>query len=157
MSVRRADNSRPEAPDIAPEGQVGPKAPAARTRASITAPAVGTPREPVAPARSSEEAEERYVTARDAWVAAMRKANSGRSADLASLAIAQEAYVMATSEVEAWRSGVKVAFKIDPEAKRHNLEAAIGQEFAWRRVHDQQEKRPGPLARLFRRGNSRRD
>ena len=97
------------------------------------------------------------MIARDAWIAAMRKANSGRSADLASLAIAQEAYVMATSEVEAWRSGVKAALKIEPEAKRHSLEAAVGQEFAWRRVHDQQEKRPGRFARLFRRGNSRRD
>lgn len=147
MSVRRADNSRPEAPDTAPRAHVGPKAPAARNRA----PSVTAPREPVAPARSSEEAEERYVIARDAWVAAMRKANSGRAADLASLAIAQEAYVMATSEVEAWRSGAKAALSIQPEAKRHSLEAAVGQEFAWRRVHDQQEKRPGPFARLVRR------
>lgn len=152
MSVRRADNSRPDAPETAPGAQVGPKAPAARNRA----PSVIAPREPVAPPRSTEEAEERYVVARDAWVAAMRKANSGRSADLASLAIAQEAYVMATTEVEAWRSGVKVAFTIEPEAKRHNLEAAVGQEFAWRRVHDQQEKRPGLFARLFRRGDRRR-
>jgi hypothetical protein len=152
MSVRRADNSRPDAPDTAPKAQAGPKAPADRRRA----PSVTGPREPVAPARSSEEAEERYVVARDAWIAAMRKANSGRSADLASLAIAQEVYVTATSEVEAWRSGAKVAFKIEPEAKRHNLEAAVGQEFAWRRVHAEHEKQPGRFARLFRRGKSGR-
>ena len=55
------------------------------------------------------------MVARDAWIAAMRKANSGRSADLAGLAIAQEAYEQAMVEVERWRSGVKVAIPIEPE------------------------------------------
>lgn len=91
------------------------------------------------------------MAARDAWIAAMRKANSGRSADLASLAITQEAYVLATAEVEKWRSGAMVAIPIEPEAKLHDLETAIGQELAWRRVHEHQEKRPGPLARAIRR------
>ena len=91
------------------------------------------------------------MAARDAWLAAMRKANSGRSADLASLALTQGAYEQATAEVESWRSGVKVAIAIKPDAKLHNLEAAIGQELAWRRVHRQKEKRPGPLARALRR------
>ena len=96
------------------------------------------------------------MTARDAWIAAMRKASSGRSADLASLAITQEAYEEATAEVGRWRSGVKVAIKVEPDAKLHDLETAIGQELAWRRVHRQQEKPPGPLARAIRRLTGRR-
>jgi len=81
----------------------------------------------------------------------MRKANSGRSADLAGLAITQEAYELAAAEVERWRSGVKVAIKIEPEAKLHDLETAIGQEFAWRRVLEQQDRQPGRLSRAIRR------
>ena len=78
----------------------------------------------------------------------MRKANSGRSADLACLAIAQEAYEQAMVEVEKWRSGVKVAIPIEPEAKLHDLATAIRQELAWRRVHERlvhhdQDKPPG--------------
>ena len=149
MSIRRASNSRPDAPNPidAPEANAAPKAPA-RTR---KAPAPAAPRTPVVGPRSTEEAEEQYAIARDAWLAAMRKANSGRSADLAGLAITQEAYELAAAEVQRWRSGVKVAFKIEPEAKLHDLETAIGQEFAWRRVHEQQDKQPGRLSRAIRR------
>ena len=148
MSVRRADNFRPDAPAPIdpPEATAAPKAPGRISRSSAdTAPA------PVIAPRSTEEAEERYVTARDAWIAAMRKANSGRSADLASLAFTQQAYEQAAAEVERWRSGAMVAIKVEPEAKLHDLEAAIGQEMAWRRVHENQEKRPGPLAQALRR------
>ena len=100
------------------------------------------------------------MVARDAWIGAMRKANTGRSADLAGLAIAQEAYEKAMVEVEMWRSGVKVAIPIEPDAKLHDLATATRQEIAWRRVHerlvhDHQEKPPGPLARAFRRFTGR--
>ena len=151
MSVRRADNPRPDAPppvDASEAAAATPKAPARNRKTSTPTPAARTP--VVAP-RSTEEAEERYVAARDAWIAAMHKANSGRSADLASLAITQEAYEQAAAEVEGWRSGVKVAIPVGPEAKLHDLEAAIGQELAWRRVHEHQEKPRGPLARALRR------
>ena len=158
MSVHRASDSRPDArPQVdASEADAAPKAPARTRKASPSA----TPRTPVPAPRSTEEAEERYVVARDAWIAAMRKANSGRSADLASLGITQEAYEQATVEVEKWRSGVKVAITIEPDAKLHDLETAIGQELAWRRVHerrvhDDQEKPPGPLARAIRRFTGR--
>jgi hypothetical protein len=93
------------------------------------------------------------VVARDAWIAAMRKASSGRPADLAGLAIAQEGYVQATAEVERWRSGVMVAFKIEPDAKLHDIETAVGQELAWRRVHEHATKHLNllsPLGRLRR-------
>ena len=145
MSVRRADNSRPDAPRAtdAPEAPATPKAPARTRKDPAPTPVVGP--------RSTEEAEAQYLTARDAWLAAMRKANSGRSADLASLAITQEAYELAMAEVEGWRSGVKVAIKIEPEAHVHDLETAVGQEFAWRRVYEQIEKPPGPLRRAIRR------
>ncbi|MGH2386152.1 MAG: hypothetical protein ACRDGB_14040, partial [Candidatus Limnocylindria bacterium] len=76
---------------------------------------------------------------------------SGRAADLASLAIAQEAYEIATAEVEEWRSGGTAAIAIEPEARRIGLEAAVGQEMAWRRVHEIKPNRPGLIARVFRR------
>ena len=154
MSVRRADNSRPDASPIDPsEAAAAPKAPARNRK---TSPPAAVSRTPVVGPLSTEEAEERYIVARDAWIAAMRKANSGRSADLAGLAITQEAYEQATAEVERWRSGVKVAITVEPDAKLHDLETAIGQELAWRRVLELQEKPPGPLARAIRRLTGRR-
>ena len=107
---------------------------------------------PVGQPHSRGDAETQYASARDVWIAAMREANSGRSADLASLAIAQQAYELALAEVERWRSGAMMAFSIEPETHVHELETAVGQELAWRRVHElQQQKRPGLLARLARR------
>ena len=124
--------------------------PATGTRPA--APAAGTPASaPIGPVRSLEEAEERYVAARDAWTAAMRKANSGRPADLASLALRQETYELATAEVERWRAGIKVAIPVEPRTRQSGLEAAIGQELAWRHVHEHPEKARGLLARLGRR------
>lgn len=104
---------------------------------------------------SLEEAEASYVTARDAWIEAMRRCRSGRAADLASLAIAQDAYELATAEVARWRSG-EVAIAIEPETRRAGLEAAIGQEMAWRRVHEVKLKEPGPIARAWRHVTGRR-
>ena len=104
--------------------------------------------------RSLAEAEERYVTVRDEWIAAMRRAATGRPADLASLAIRQEAYEIAAAEVERWRSAPHVAIPIDPEPKRTGIEVAIGQEMAWKRVHERSEEpepNSGPVARFLRR------
>ena len=112
-------------------------------------------RPPLVGPLSLEEAEANYVTARDAWVGAMRRCKSGRAADLASLAIAQDAYELSTAEVERWRSGERVAIAIAPEARRAGLEAAIGQEMAWRRVHEVKPKEPGPIARALRRVTGR--
>ncbi len=107
--------------------------------------------------RSCEDAEARYVAARDEWIAAMRAASSGRPADLASLAIRQEAYEIATAEVERWRSAPKVAIPIQPGAKRSGIDAVIGQELAWKRMHEQKRAaaKPGILGRLFGRGRSK--
>lgn len=105
--------------------------------------------------RSVEEAEERYVVARDAWIVAMRAANSGRSADLASLAIAQEAYEHATAEAERWRSAGRVAIPIDAEPPRAAVEVAIGQQLAWQRVRDHEEKPRGFVSRVMRRVTGR--
>lgn len=105
---------------------------------------------------SLEAAEAQYVAARDAWVAAMRRANSGRPADLASLAIRQEAYEQATAEVERWRVAPRVAIPVEPETKRGGIEIAIGQEMAWKRVHERpSEPEPGPIGRLVRRFRGR--
>lgn len=100
--------------------------------------------------RSREEAEARYVAARDAWTQAMRAASSGRPADLASLALAQEAYEEASHERERWAKDTgRVAIPIEPESRK-GLDAAVGQELRWREVRAPHEER-GLLGRLKRR------
>ena len=123
MSVRRSADSRTDAPPATPA--------AVPSRDSQSDERADAPRKqlPVRP-MSLEEAEAGYVTARDAWTAAMRRCASGRAADLASLAIAQEAYEQASAEVARWRSGERVAINIEPDAKRAGLDAAIAQEMA---------------------------
>lgn len=109
-------------------------------------------------ASSVAEAMEHYTATRDAWVAAMRAANSGRPADMASLALAQEEYELATAERDRWRSTGVVAIPIEPEEHRP-IDAIVGQQLAWRDVHHEEQERrrrsPGLLGRLFgRRRNS---
>lgn len=105
---------------------------------------------------SRDVAEAQYVAARDEWIAAMRRANSGRPADLASLAIRQEAYEQATAEVERWRAAPQVAIPIEPDNKRTGIEVAIGQEMAWKRVHERPSKpESGPIGRLLNRVRGR--
>ena len=100
---------------------------------------------------SREEAEAQYVAARNAWTAAMRAAASGRAADMASLAIAQEAYEHAAVERERWLSGARVAIPIEPESTTKGIDAVVGQELAWRRVHEHNGHRTGLFRRLARR------
>jgi hypothetical protein len=76
----------------------------------------------------------RHVAARDAWKLAMRAANSGRSKDLASLAIAQQAYEEVAAEREHWLAGGRMAIPIEPDPQRHDIEVAVGQELEWRKV-----------------------
>jgi hypothetical protein len=101
--------------------------------------------------RSREEAEARYVAARNAWTQAMHAASSGRPADLASLALAQEAYEAAAAERELWLAG-RVAIPIQPAAAHRNLEIAVGQELAWRKIHEhpRADSLIGRLRRRFR-------
>jgi hypothetical protein len=91
------------------------------------------------------------VDARDAWSAAMHRASSGRPADLASLAIAQQAYEEATAERDRWQNGTRAAIKIEPEDDRTPIDIVVGQEFAWRRVHESGQRAPSLLGRLARR------
>ena len=100
--------------------------------------------------RTAGDVEEDYVAARDAWKAAMRAANSGLSADLAALAIAQEAYEMAAAERERWQSGAKVPIPIEPEGPHQDLGAVVGQELAWRQVRKVEEPPSGLFGRLRR-------
>ena len=97
------------------------------------------------------------MVARDAWTAAMRAANSGRPADLASLAITQEAYELALAEVRRWRSGARVAIPIEPDAPRVNLEIAVEHEVSWRQMHDHEVARPRGLRGLFGRIRGKAD
>ena len=76
----------------------------------------------------------RYVAARDAWKVAMRAASSGRSKDLASLAIAQQAYEEVAAEREHWLAGGRIALPIEPDPERRDIEVAVGQELEWRKV-----------------------
>jgi hypothetical protein len=89
---------------------------------------------------SREEAEQRYVAARETWTAAMRAANSGRSSDLAALAMAQEAYEEALADRERWASSPSVAIPVGEDRPR-GLEAVVGQELSRRRVHEQELER----------------
>lgn len=90
----------------------------------------------------------RYVAARDAWTRAMHAANSGRSADMASLAIAQEHYETIMDERERWLASARIAIPIEAPDTRHNIEVAIDQEIRWRRVHATQPP-PGFIGRLW--------
>lgn len=105
---------------------------------------------------SLEEAEERYVAAREVWTAAMRAAGSGRPGDLAALAMAQEAYEEALADRERWASSPSVAIPIGDEHPS-DLEAVVGQELSWRRVHEheleleRERERPRGLRGLIRR------
>lgn len=102
--------------------------------------------------RNLAEAEERYVAARDAWTRAMRDANSGRPADLAALALAQESFEAAVAERDRWRAAPNVAIPVDPEDRRRDVEAIVGQELAWRRMREEDQaraRRRGLLGRLF--------
>jgi len=100
--------------------------------------------------QSVEEADARYVAARDEWTKAMRAANSGRPADLASLAIAQEAYEVAVAERDRWHTGTKVAIPVDTET-RSGIEAAVGHELAWRQVLHPEPQKGGVFSRIRRR------
>lgn len=84
----------------------------------------------------------------------MQKAASGRPADLAALAMAQEAYESALVELDRWRAGERVALPVQSEER--GLDAVIGQELAWRRLHEAEaRKRPGFFGRLARRLSGR--
>jgi hypothetical protein len=93
--------------------------------------------------RSREEAEERYVAARDAWTAAMRDARSGTASHLAALAITQEAYESALAEKNRWAFGAPVAIPVEPDVAS-SLNAVVGQELGWRRVHEHQLEQEQP-------------
>ena len=97
-----------------------------------------------------QELEDRYVTAREAWTKAMHTANSGRSADMASLAIAQQAYEAVAAEREHWLTSGRVAIPIQPSPKLSSVEIAVGQELAWRRIHEH-PSRGGLFSRIRRR------
>ena len=145
MSVQRQPRNEAEQ-DAADQAALA--APARRT------PAVSGPQRPPTAPHTREEAEEQYVAARDAWIAAMKRASSGRAAHLATLAITQEAYEAAAAEVELWRSGVRIPVPVEPE-RTVGIEVVVGQELTWREIHQHEEKRPGLLGRLRNRLNGR--
>jgi hypothetical protein len=139
-----------------PEADTGAR-PAADPEAAVpppfrmTPPAPGGHAQPATAPRSREEAEAQYIAARNAWTLAMHRATSGRSADLASLAIAQQAYEEAVAERQLWETGNRLAIPIEPDP-RTSVEVIVGQDLAWQRVHEaEQRRRPGVLSRLARR------
>lgn len=143
MSVRRQPRSGAEQ-DAA--DQAAPPSPAHRRAAPVQ-------HEAVRP-HTRQEAEAQYVAARDAWIAAMRRASSGKPAHLATLAITQEAFEAAAAEVELWRTGVRIPVPVQPE-RAVGIEVVVGQELTWREIHQHEEKRPGLLGRLRNRLNGR--
>jgi hypothetical protein len=84
----------------------------------------------------------------------MQRASSGRPADLAALAMAQEAYESAMVELDRWRAGERIPLEVQPMER--GLDAVIGHELAWRRLHETEgRKRPGFIGRLLRRISGR--
>ena len=134
----------------------------ARTAADTDAPASGAPlRQAPAPAtplsarlarpRSPEEAEERYLACRNEWTTAMRTASSGKPADLAALAMAQQAYEEALAEHQRWQAGPRTPMPVQPDRPR-GIDAVVGQELSWRRIHEHDQEKPRGLRRFFGRG-----
>lgn len=143
MTDRRLSINEPTAADAE---QSDPRAPL-RKAAAAGAPLSARLARP----RSPEEAEKRYLACRNEWTAAMRAAGSGKPADLAALAIAQQAYEEALSEHERWQAGPRVALPVQPDRPR-GIDAVVGQELSWRRIHEQEQKKPRGFRRLFGRG-----
>lgn len=144
MTDRRLSIDEPKVAGADPRGTSQaplPKAPAAGTSLSSR---VSRPRSP-------EEAEERYLACRNEWTAAMRAAASGKPADMAALAMAQQAYEEALAEHERWAAGPRVAVPIQSDRPR-GIDVIVGQELSWRRIHEQEQKKPRGLRRLFGRG-----
>lgn len=111
----------------------------------------GTDRPSAAPL-SKEEAEAEYIAARDAWIDAMHRASSGRSPELASLGIAQEAYEKASAQREGWVAAhARVAIPIRPAEPRRSVDVVVNQDLAWRRIRDVGDRRPNFVVRLMRR------
>ncbi len=108
----------------------------------------------IARPHSREEAEAAYVAAREQWAAAMRAANSGRPSDMASLALAQEEYTGALAERQRWASSPTVAIPVEPDRPKA-IDAVVGQELSWRRMHEHESqmerKEPRGLRRILRR------
>jgi hypothetical protein len=97
-------------------------------------------------ASSPQETEAAYVAARDAWTAAMRAANSGRPADLASLAIAQEAYEAAAAERERWirpSPTTRSPIPVNGRGGSDELNLVVRQELDWKRVHEEPPRQRG--------------
>ena len=133
-----------------------------RTAADADGPAPSAPlRQAAAPAtplrarlarpRSPEEAEERYLACRNEWTAAMRAAASGKLADLAALAMAQQAYEEALAEHQRWQTGPRTPMPVQPD-RPHGINAVVGQELSWRRIHEHDQEKPRGLRRFFGRG-----
>lgn len=149
MTERRSID--PHATSDAPASTYRPRRSAADAK-RVTAQSV--PVESAAAPRSAAEAEEVYVAARDAWTAAMKEAASGRPAALASLAIRQEEYEVAAAERERWLSGERFAEPVRADPSRA-IDAVVGQELAWRRIHAPAKRRPGLLRRILGRVSRR--
>ncbi len=129
--------------------------PAANDAQPTSSPPVSQAPQPTSPLsarmarpRSPEEAEERYLACRNAWTAAMRAATSGKPADLAALAMAQQAYEEALAEHQRWQAGPRVAVPVQPDRPR-GIDVIVGQELSWRRIHEHEQDKPRGLRRLF--------
>jgi hypothetical protein len=61
--------------------------------------------------------------------------------------MAQQAYEEALAEHQRWQSGPRTPMPVQPDRPR-GIDAVVGQEFSWRRIHEQEEK-PRGLRRLF--------
>ena len=142
---------RPSGTRAAPKAE--PKPVEQEPNADDVAPSVAITQRGGEYAHSAEEAEARYVAARDAWTEAMRASGSGRPADLAALAVAQEAYEQALAEQERWASGAALTPIPVQEDRPRALNDIVQQEMARRRVQelDSDAQPPKGIRGFFRR------
>jgi hypothetical protein len=81
----------------------------------------------------------------------MRRASSGRPADLASLAIAQEVFEMASAQRDGWQAAGRSAHLVREDHSRpQGVDVIARQDLAWRRVRESALPGPRLLGRMAR-------
>ena len=134
------------------EAQAAPKAPARRRDFRSRRPDARRPRS----ALDARRPRTQYVAARDAWIAAMRRPTAAAPPTSPAWRSRRRPTRQAMVEVEtvAFRRA-RLRSRSSPR-RSARPRRGVGQELAWRRVHerlvhDDQDKPPGPLARALRR------
>lgn len=141
MTERRMLPARVQADDASADTSAAADAGLSRHRHKPLSTLTGRVRAP----RTHEDVERDYEAARNAWTAAMGAARSGRPADLAALAVAQEAYESALAEKHRWDASPRATTPVESERPK-SINAVVAQELARRRAQelDEEHRRQKP-------------